>query len=428
MKKIIYSFFALALTAMTMTSCEDVPAPYGIPDESGNGGETTTYEPEGDGTKDNPFNAAAVIEYASQLEPGQESDVDIYIKGKVVSIREQYSTQYGNATFYISQDGTANQQFYIYRVLYLGNKKYTDGDLLNVGDDVVICGRVTNYNGTLETQQNKAYLYSLNGNAGTTDPDVTIEGTSKGSGTQTDPFNVVAALRKIYANDGLDKEVYVKGTIASIKEIDTGNYGNATYDITDADNTNNTLTVFRGLSLGNEKFTSADEIKVGDEVVVVGKLILYQNKTPEFAQGNYIYMLNGQTERGQGSVDAGSYDNPLSVADALGAGNAEGAWVNGYIVGFVPADNLANAVFGSERAVSGNVIIADSPNETTAQKCLVVQLPRGEIRTGLNLSSNPAMLGKQVKLFGNLTAMYGGRALVNVSYAEADGNTFGTKP
>ena len=38
MKKILYSVLALAMTAFTFTSCEDVPAPYGIP-EGGQGGQ-----------------------------------------------------------------------------------------------------------------------------------------------------------------------------------------------------------------------------------------------------------------------------------------------------------------------------------------------------------------------------------------------------
>lgn len=428
MKKIIYSLFAVAVSAMTFTSCEDVPAPYGMPDESDNKSETT-YEPTGDGTLDNPFNAAGAIEFTQQLESGQESDRDIYIKGKVVSIREQFSTQFGNATFYISEDGTTNQQFYIYRAMYLGNKKYTEGDLLEIGDEVIICGRVTNYNGTLETQQNKAFVYSLNGkSAGGESVAPTIDGTPKGTGTQADPFNVVAALNYIYAGVGLDKEVYVKGKIASIKEIDTGSYGNATYNITDADNTNNNLTIFRGYSLGNVKFTSASEIKVGDEVVVVGKLMLYQGNTPEMAQGGYIVLLNGKDTNEPEKVDAGSYENPIDVTTALQIGDAEDAWIRGFIVGYVAGDNISTAVFGADNATNLNFMIASTPNETDAKNCIVVQLPRGILRTGLNLKDNPHMIGNSILLTGNLVAQYGTRALKSLKYAEVNGQTYGTKP
>ena len=40
MKKLFYSLFALAMTAMTFTSCEDVPMPYDDPNKNPGGAET----------------------------------------------------------------------------------------------------------------------------------------------------------------------------------------------------------------------------------------------------------------------------------------------------------------------------------------------------------------------------------------------------
>ena len=65
-----------------------------------------------------------------------------------------------------------------------------------------------------------------------------------GTGTEADPFNVAAALKYIDAGQNLDKEVYVSGTIVSVKEIDAANYGNATYLISDDGTTNGQLTVY----------------------------------------------------------------------------------------------------------------------------------------------------------------------------------------
>ena len=125
----------------------------------------------GDGTKENPFNSVAASEYASKLEANAKSDKQVYIKGKVVSVKEQYGTTYSNATFYISDDGTENGQFCVYRALYLNNEKYTTGATLNPGDEVVVCGTVTNYMGnTPETVQGEAYLVSLTSNGGGEQP------------------------------------------------------------------------------------------------------------------------------------------------------------------------------------------------------------------------------------------------------------------
>ena len=113
-----------------------------------------------------------------------------------------------------------------------------------------------------------------------------------GTGTETDPFNVAAALKYIDAGQNLDKDVYVSGTIVSVKEIDAANYGNATYLISDDGTTNGQLTVYRGYALGNKKFTANDKLNAGDKVVVYGKLVNFKG-TKEFTQGNYIYSLNG---------------------------------------------------------------------------------------------------------------------------------------
>lgn len=119
---------------------------------------------QGDGTKDNPFNCQAAINYVSAMEANKNSENDVYIKGKVVSIKENYGdSSFGNATYYISDDGTETNQFYVFRSLYKNNAKYSSGDKLAVGDTVVVCGKVVNYYGnTPETVQNQSYLYSLN--------------------------------------------------------------------------------------------------------------------------------------------------------------------------------------------------------------------------------------------------------------------------
>jgi exonuclease VII large subunit len=239
-----------------------------------------------------------------------ESPKDVYIKGKVASITEQYGTQYGNASFTISDDGTAaTTGFTVFRALYLGNKKYTSGDLLTGGDEVIVCGKVTNYRGnTPETVQGKAFLYSLNGKSeggDTPQPG----GEAKGTGTLEDPFNAAAAnayTNALAADAKSDKDIYVKGKIIDIEEKNQFNtqYGNCTFYISD-DGTDkgDKFYVFRTLYLGNVKYTDESWLlpKVGDEVVICGKLTLYKDKNgnlvPETSANNsYIYSLNGKTE------------------------------------------------------------------------------------------------------------------------------------
>ena len=133
--------------------------------------------------------------------------------------------------------------------------------------------------------------FEENNNTNTNTPN-TPTTPATGTGTEADPFNVAAALKYIDAGQNLDKEVYVSGTIVSVKEIDAANYGNATYLISDDGTTNGQLTVYRGYALGNKKFTASDKLNAGDKVVVYGKLVNFKG-TKEFTQGNYIYSLNG---------------------------------------------------------------------------------------------------------------------------------------
>ena len=106
-------------------------------------------------------------------------------------------------------------------------------------------------------------------------------------------YTVAKALELIEAGEGLDAKVYVKGIISSIKSVDTVEWGNATYNISDNGKEENVLVIFRGYYLGpkDNKFTSADQITVGDKVVVYGKLVNY-NGTKEMNSGNYIYSQN----------------------------------------------------------------------------------------------------------------------------------------
>ena len=104
-------------------------------------------------------------------------------------------------------------------------------------------------------------------------------------------YTVAKALELIAAGEGLDAKVYVKGQITSIKEV-SASFGNATYDISDDATAANKLTVYRGYFYDNGKFTSSDQIKVGDVVVVYGKLVNYKNNTPQVTNSS-IYSLNG---------------------------------------------------------------------------------------------------------------------------------------
>ena len=126
------------------------------------------------------------------------------------------------------------------------------------------------------------------------------KGVAKGSGTDTDPFNVAAVLNytKALGADVLsEKDVYVKGIISSIKYTYSADFGTATYNISDDGTESGVFTVYGSYYYDNQPWVEGNEqIKVGDEVIVVGKVIYYKGTTPEFSnKQNWLFSLNGKT-------------------------------------------------------------------------------------------------------------------------------------
>ena len=101
-----------------------------------------------------------------------------------------------------------------------------------------------------------------------------------------------------------------------------------------------------------------------------------------------------------------------------------------FIVGYVEGQVLSSgAHFTAEGCdVKTNLLIAESASETDVNKCMPVQLPNGDVRTGLNLVDHPDYLGKEVKLYGNIEKYFGAPGVKSVTYAEIGGNSVGKKP
>lgn len=116
----------------------------------------------GSGTEADPFNPAAAI--AKCIEIGQtESAEEYYVKGIVSRIAEINTTQYKNAKFYISEDGSTKGEFYVYACSYLGGEAFVSEDQLKVGDEVVVKGKLVNYYGNTPEMTKGCSLVSING-------------------------------------------------------------------------------------------------------------------------------------------------------------------------------------------------------------------------------------------------------------------------
>lgn len=140
-----------------------------------------SHKAAGPGSRLRPFNADEAIAFImDNLAEGEVTDDEYYIEGEIVKVAKEtdyFNAQYGNASFYVAtDDDPANDQFYIFRTLYFGNRKWVEGDTqIKVGDQVVVCGRLTKFkdkngniipetfNGKIGEVSYTPYLYSLNG-------------------------------------------------------------------------------------------------------------------------------------------------------------------------------------------------------------------------------------------------------------------------
>lgn len=274
--------------------------------EGGEGGEGQGGEgvqTTGNGTLESPYTVADALIVAGALEKGAKTSNDVFVKGIICSVKYTFSAQYGTATFNISDDGQTGQDvFQCYGIYYLENQAWVEGNTqIKVGDEVIIYGKLMNYNGTLETSNKEAYIYSLNGvtkNGGTPQP-------------ESEKITVAQALDIIAALDSsaVTTTVYeIEGFVVSLDEAFNPSFGNYTANIGDTKDATATLKVFRAKNAANQKFPE-DVLTVGDKVLVKGKLQKYVDKSknviPE-TKDALIMEINGESTNSIAVVKADS--------------------------------------------------------------------------------------------------------------------------
>lgn len=329
MKKFIYSCLFLAMAAITFSSCEDVPAPYNMPTED----ETTEVQPAGTGTAADPFNVAGAVKYIE--DGGSESELK-YVKGKVVSIEQgSFDATYGSLKYYISDDGTPTNQFYVYNGYAGPNRtKFSGEDALKQGDEVVICGNLVVYSGTKEFQTGN-YIVSLNGEGGTTTPDTP----TTGKGSESNPYTVAEAIAAIKAG-APTSEVYVTGIVSDVYFY-SDQYKSLSYYISD-DGKSKDMQVYSGKGLNGADFTSKDDLKVGQKVTIKGIIKAFnKNGTDimEIDKNSTIVKIEGEGTGGEVTPKPDTPDTPSTT---------EGISVNGLTVTLTNSGATAGKSFKVE--------------------------------------------------------------------------------
>ena len=113
---------------------------------------------------------ASALELVNGLADGATS-ADVYkVKGFVISVTE-INTQYGNASFVIADSKDATTGLTVFRVNGPHNESITDGEIIKVGDQVAVLGKLKKYvkDEVVTPEVVDGYIFSINEPTPTTD-------------------------------------------------------------------------------------------------------------------------------------------------------------------------------------------------------------------------------------------------------------------
>ncbi len=111
----------------------------------------------GEGTQSSPYDVKKAL---SLISAKQYTSDKVYISGIISKIDNVDTSTYGNATYYISDDGKTTTQLEVFRGMYLNGDKFTEATKgeLAVGKKVVICGTLTLFKSTPEVAQGSSII------------------------------------------------------------------------------------------------------------------------------------------------------------------------------------------------------------------------------------------------------------------------------
>lgn len=226
--------------------------------------------------------------------------------------------------------------------------------------------------------------------------DETPEVQPAGTGTAADPFNVAGAVKYIEDGGSESELKYVKGKVVSIEKFDAS-YGSMIYYISDDGTSTNQFKVYNGYAGPNRtKFSGADALKAGDEIVICGNLIVFSG-TKEFQTGNYIVSLNGEggtTTPDTPTTGKGSESDPYTVAEAIAAIKAGAPTSEVYVTGIV-----SDVYFYSDQYKSLSYYISDDG------KSKDMQVYSGKGLNGADFTSKDDLkVGQKVTIKGIIKA------------------------
>lgn len=309
MKKYIFSVLMAAMAAFTFSSCEDVPEPYTLPTQPAGPGNT---DPNQKGSESNPYTVAEAI---ALIKAGTAPSTAVCVKGKITAVTF-FNETYSSLSYNIADEGSSDV-IEVYSGKGKDGANFSSKDDLKVGQTVVVKGIVkafTKNDGTIVNEIDKNSTIISIENAGTTTPDTP----ATGKGSLSDPYNVAEAIAAIKAGTAPTTQVYLTGIISDVAFYND-KYKSITYYISD-DGKSKDMQVYSGKGLNGADFASKEDLKVGQKVTILGKIMKFTDKN-----GNDIMEVDKTSSivKIEGEGTGGGEVKPDPTPDTPASGNIE---------------------------------------------------------------------------------------------------------
>lgn len=293
-----------AMAAFTFSSCEDVPEPYTLPTQPAGPGNT---DPNQKGSESNPYTVAEAI---ALIKAGTAPSTAVCVKGKITAVTF-FNETYSSLSYNIADEGSSDV-IEVYSGKGKDGANFSSKDDLKVGQTVVVKGIVkafTKNDGTIVNEIDKNSTIISIENTGTTTPDTP----ATGKGSLSDPYNVAEAIAAIKAGTAPTTQVYLKGTISDVAFYNE-TYKSITYYISD-DGKSKDMQVYSGKGLNGADFASKEDLKVGQKVTILGKIMKFTDKNGndimEVDKTSSIVKIEGEGTGGEVKPDP-TPDTPAS--------------------------------------------------------------------------------------------------------------------
>lgn len=337
-----------AMAAFTFSSCEDVPEPYTLPTKPETPGNT---DPNQKGSESNPY---TVTEAIALIKTGTAPSTAVCVKGKITAVTF-FNATYSSLSYNIADEGSSDV-IEVYSGKGKDGANFSSKDDLKVGQTVVVKGIVkafTKNDGTIVNEIDKNSTIISIENTGTTSPDTP----TTGKGSLSDPYNVAEAIAAIKAGTAPTAQVYLTGIISDVAFYND-QYKSITYYISD-DGKSKDMQVYSGKGLNGADFASKEDLKVGQKVTILGKIMKFvdknNNEIMEVDKTSSIVKIEGEgTGGGEVKPDPDPKPDPTPGEVATGENGGFETWADGKPTNWKTASTAGNATLSqSEDAHSG---------------------------------------------------------------------------